>query len=108
MTCFISCSVREYVHVLAFVMNNDFRVTFIIKTLINMNQTKAVLLRWFKGALAGAVVSMGIVTIKQPTVWAEFWPLLTQLGIAGLYGALTGLLLALNKWATWTETPPRE
>ena len=73
-----------------------------------MNQTKAVLLRWFKGALAGAIVSMGIVTIKQPVVWTDFWPLLSSLGIAGTYGGIVGLLLALEKWASWTETPPRE
>lgn len=73
-----------------------------------MNQTKAVLVRFAKGAIAGAVVSMGVVTLKQPGVWLEFIPLLNNLAIAGTYGALVGLLLALNKWATWTEVPPKE
>lgn len=73
-----------------------------------MNQTKAVLLRFAKGAIAGAVGSMVLVTIKQPSVWTEFLPLLSNLGISGAYGALTGLLLALNKWTTWTEVPPTE
>ena len=68
------------------------------------SQLKSVLSRFLKGAIAGAVVSMGVVTIKQPLVWTDFMPLLNSLGIAGTYGALVGLLLALQKWASWTDT----
>ena len=64
---------------------------------------KSVLIRFSKGALAGAAASMGLVTLSQPSVWGEFSALLNSLGIAGLYGAVTGALLALQKWATWQE-----
>lgn len=97
---------RQWVYVLAFVANSNFRERLsLIRLYINMNQFKSVLLRFLKGAAGGAVASMVIVTIKQPTVWTEFLPLLTSLGIAGTYGALTGLLLALQKWASWTDAP---
>lgn len=68
-------------------------------------ELKTVLTRFLKGILAGAIASMALVTVTQPLVWTEFLPLLNALGIAALYGGLTGLLLALQKWAVWTDTP---
>lgn len=73
-----------------------------------MNQSKAVLLRFLKGALASGLASMALVTIEQPKVWTDFGPLLSSLGIAGLFGAISGLILAIEKWATWTKVPPTE
>lgn len=73
-----------------------------------MNKIQVILLRFLKGAVAAAVVSMGMVTIKQPAIWTDFIPLLQSLGIAGVYGGLVGLLLGLQKWASWTEKPPIE
>lgn len=64
---------------------------------------KAVFVRFFKGAIAGAVTAMGMVTLVQPTAWAEFSSIFSSLGIAGLFGAINGLLLALNKIYTWKE-----
>ena len=69
------------------------------------SQLRSVLLRFLKGILGGAVASMVIVTIKQPVVWTEFLPLLSNLGMAGIYGGITGLLLALEKWSSWSDLP---
>lgn len=64
---------------------------------------KSIIKRFLKGIIAGAVSAMGLVTINQPTVWSDFPALLNSLGLACAFGALTGLLLALNKWASWTD-----
>jgi hypothetical protein len=78
-------------------------LTGFLLLLIKFNMYKSILIRFLKGAIAGAVASMSMVTIQQPSVWADFGTLFSSLGMAGLFGAITGLLLALQKWATWTE-----
>lgn len=64
---------------------------------------RAIVIRFLKGAGAGAVASMMMVTLNQPTIWADFLPLLNSLAMAGVFGAITGLLLALQKWASWSD-----
>lgn len=63
----------------------------------------SVLTRFLKGTIAGALVSVGQVTLVQPTVWADFGVLLNTLGMAVSYGGMIGLLLALHKWASWED-----
>lgn len=68
-----------------------------------MTKYNSILKRFFKGMISGAVTSMGMLTLAVPTMWSDFKPLLSALAIAGLFGAINGLLLALNKWASWKE-----
>jgi hypothetical protein len=68
-----------------------------------MTKYKSVLNRFLKGGISGAVTSMGMVTLIQPTVWADFKTIFSMLLIAGTFGAINGLLLALQKWASWKE-----
>ena len=46
---------------------------------------------------------MGLITIATPDLWSGFVPILNSLAIAGMAGGLNGLLLALQKWASWKE-----
>lgn len=64
---------------------------------------KSVFKRFLKGLIGGAITSMAMVTITQPTVWSDFKPLLSSLGIACVYGAITGSLLAINKAYNWKD-----
>ena len=64
---------------------------------------KSVLNRFAKGIISGAVASMAMVTINQPSVWSDFGSILNSLGLAATSGAITGLLLALQKWASWED-----
>lgn len=64
---------------------------------------KVVFKRFLKGTIMGAVAQMGIVSFTQPTMWSDFHLILNNLAIAGAFGALTGFLLALQKWASWKE-----
>jgi len=69
-----------------------------------MNQKiKSVLMRFIKGIISGSISAMMLVTISAPSTWSGFLPLLQALAIAGTFGALTGLLLAIEKWATWVD-----
>lgn len=73
-----------------------------------MNQLKAVVIRFLKGAIAGAAASIGMVSYQTPAIWSDFSTILTSLGVAGTAGAIGGLILALQKWASWKEIPPVE
>lgn len=64
---------------------------------------QSIIQRFLKGIIAGAVSSMCLVTIQQPAMWADWGVLLNSLGMACAFGGLTGLLLALQKWASWTD-----
>jgi hypothetical protein len=64
---------------------------------------RSVLNRFLKGAIAGAVSSMSLVTLNQPSVWSDFSVLFNSLGLACAFGAMTGFLLALQKFASWDE-----
>jgi hypothetical protein len=79
----------------------------IISNNIIMNQQlKSVLVRFIKGALSGGATAIALVTYNVPTSWSSFPHVLNTLGIAFVGGALSGILLALEKWASWTDTPP--
>ena len=64
---------------------------------------KSLITRFGKGIIAGAVASMALVTYNTPTIWSDFSSIFNALGIAAVSGAITGLLLALQKWASWKE-----
>lgn len=64
---------------------------------------KSIFVRFIKGAVAGAIASMGMVVIQTPSAWSDLNLLLGNLGLAAAFGAITGLLLALQKWATWQD-----
>jgi uncharacterized membrane protein len=68
-----------------------------------MEEIKSVGKRLLKGLIAGSIASMAMITLQTPSVWTDFVPLLNSLAVAGMFGAITGLLLALQKWASWTE-----
>jgi len=70
-----------------------------------MNQIQSVTRRFLKGAVAGAILAIGKVTIVQPSSWSDFNLILMNLGIAGTYGFVIGLILAAEKWANWDDTP---
>lgn len=68
-----------------------------------MTKIQSIFKRFLKGALSGAVTTMGLVTLTNPTMWSDFNSIFNSLAIAGLFGAINGALLALNKWASWKE-----
>ena len=70
---------------------------------LNMTMYQSVVKRFLKGLISGAVTSMSLVTLTQPTIWSDFKSIFTVLGVAGLFGAINGLLLAIQKWSSWED-----
>lgn len=69
-----------------------------------MNEkVKSVLIRFTKGLVSGAVTAMVAVPIIMPVEWQGFREIVNNLLIAGCFGGGVGLLLALQKWASWQE-----
>ena len=66
-------------------------------------KTKSIIMRFVKAFIGGFTSSILVVGIAQATGWAEFASILNALLIVGLIGGLSGLLLALQKWASWVE-----
>jgi len=68
-----------------------------------LKKNKSIINRFIKGAIAGAVSSMILVTTQIPQTWTDVHSTLNALAIAGVSGAVTGLLLALQKWVSWED-----
>lgn len=67
------------------------------------DKTKSVLKRFAKGFIAGAITAMTAVPIIMPSDWSGFFPILNALAIAGVFGGMVGILLAVQKWASWKD-----
>jgi len=66
-------------------------------------KTKSILTRFAKGFVSGAVASMVAVPLVAPVDWTGFLPILNSLAMALVFGGISGLLLALQKWASWVD-----
>jgi hypothetical protein len=66
-------------------------------------KTKSVLMRFFKGFVSGAITTMSLVVVFVPQNLVELKVILSALAFAGIAGGINGLLLAINKWASWTD-----
>jgi hypothetical protein len=66
-------------------------------------KTKSILTRFAKGFVAGADTSMVAVPLVAPVDWTGFLPILNSLAMALVFGGISGLLLALQKWASWQD-----
>jgi hypothetical protein len=64
---------------------------------------KSILFRLLKGAISGAVTSILLITFTVPTNWLELKNFLALVAVAGTFGAVNGVLLALQKWYSWKE-----
>jgi len=71
---------------------------------MNIQKVLSVLKRFVKGALAGAATALGLVSVQVPHAWSDFPSIISTLGLAAAGGAITGAILAFEKWANWTDT----
>jgi hypothetical protein len=68
------------------------------------DKAKAILIRLAKGFIAGASGALVSVVFTAPTSWETLLSTLNVLAIAGVAGGISGLILAIHKWANWTDT----
>lgn len=64
----------------------------------NFNLGKTLWLRFLRGGISGAVASMILVQIQGAHAFSDLVTFYHALGVAGLTGATTGALLALDKF----------
>ena len=64
---------------------------------------QSILVRFMKGLVSGAITAMVAVPLVMPKEWIGFSDLAQNLLIAGTFGGGVGLLLAIQKWASWEE-----
>lgn len=67
------------------------------------DKTKAVLKRFAKGLISGAVTTMAVVPVISPADFKQIKIWLITLVLAGIVGGVNGLILAVQKWASWKE-----
>lgn len=64
----------------------------------NFNLGKTLWLRFFRGAISGAIASMILVQVQGAQAFSSLGSFYSALGVAALTGATTGALLALDKY----------
>lgn len=67
------------------------------------DKAKAILYRFLRGFVAGAVATMTTITIAQAVTWKDVIDILNNLAIAGITGGISGGLLALDKYLRYEE-----
>lgn len=68
------------------------------------NVLQAVLKRFLKGFVAGAIAAMLLIVPASTASWADVATWLNALSLAGIFGGLNGLLLAVQKWSqSWVK-----
>ena len=71
--------------------------------LIPSEKARAIINRFLKAFISGAFSALSLVTITMPQNWTEIPTILSMLSLAALYGGVTGIIMAGQKWYSWTE-----
>jgi len=69
------------------------------------DKIKSILIRFLKGGIAGslATITASSVILKDIHTWADLPTALSLLALSGFIGFISGVILAAEKWASWTE-----
>lgn len=70
---------------------------------MNIQMWQSVGIRFVKAFLAGAAGSITVTSVQNSASWSDLKTALINLALAGTIGGIAGILLAFEKWATWTE-----
>jgi ABC-type proline/glycine betaine transport system permease subunit len=66
-------------------------------------KVKSISMRFLKAAVSGMFSALGLITIAMPSNWTEVPALLSMIALACLYGAVTGVIMAGQKWYSWRD-----
>ncbi len=62
------------------------------------NLTKGIIMRFIRGLVSGAVSAMILIAPMGVSSWGDVYGWLNSLAMAGLLGAISGALLAVDKY----------
>lgn len=68
---------------------------------------KSIALRFAKAAIAGALAQAALISVNNIQTWADLSSALNNIVLSLTVGAVSGILMAAEKWASWTEQPPQ-
>jgi len=71
--------------------------------LIPSQKARSVINRFVKAFISGAFSALGLVTIAMPQNWTEVPTLLSMLSLSAMYGGMTGIIMAGQKYFSWKE-----
>jgi len=71
--------------------------------LVPSQKVRSIINRFAKAFVSGAFSSLALMTIAIPQNWTEVPQLLSMLTLAALYGGLTGVIMAGQKWYSWKD-----
>lgn len=57
--------------------------------------------RAFRVFIFGALTTIGLVTVAQPTTWKELGTILATFALAGIWGGITAVISGVDKWLRW-------
>ena len=66
-------------------------------------KVKSISMRFLKAAISGMFASMSMVTLAAPSNWTDIKNIATILAMSAVYGALTGVIMAGQKWYSWKD-----
>lgn len=67
-----------------------------------MKKYQAVLRRFAKAFLSGFFTGCILITVSNIHLWADLWSALNALALAGVVGGINGIILAGQKYFSWT------
>jgi len=71
--------------------------------LIPSQKARSIINRFTKAFVSGAFSALGLITLATPANWTEVPQLLSMISLAAVYGGLTGIIMAGQKWYSWKE-----
>lgn len=71
--------------------------------LIPSLKARSIINRFVKAFVSGAFSAMGLITIAMPSNWQEMGTVLAMLALACMYGGVTGVIMAGQKWYSWVD-----
>lgn len=68
-----------------------------------MNKIQIVSRRFVKAFISGFITGVSVITLGGTSQWSDFSHVINGFFIAGVFGGINGVLMAVEKWASYTE-----
>lgn len=73
------------------------------EVLIPSLKARSIINRLVKAFIFGALGALAGLTIITPKSWGDFANIIPMICFAAISGGFTGVMMALQKWQSWTD-----